>query len=94
MLTFVLFLAIRKLMGSQMSMSEAERERIMKEHEKQMVLLENSLTLNKLRQQRSLEERLKEKRANQLRVLQQEQQMEMAVSEGDFRENFKLNFDK
>jgi hypothetical protein len=62
-------------------MSEAERERIMKEYEKQMVLLENSLTLNKLRQQRSLEERLKEKRANQLRVLQQEQQMEMAVSE-------------
>ena len=33
--------ADRKLVSSQVSMSEAERDRIMKEHEKQMVLLEN-----------------------------------------------------
>ncbi|XP_076460984.1 limbin-like [Babylonia areolata] len=68
---------VEKLVNSQLSMSEAERDRVMKEHEKQMVLLENSLTLNKLRQQRSLEERLKQKRAQQMAVLQAQQRTEL-----------------
>ncbi|KAK7110982.1 hypothetical protein V1264_014771 [Littorina saxatilis] len=68
---------MKKLVNSQVSMSEAERDRIMKEHEKQMVLLENSLTLNKLRQQRSLEERLNQKRAQQMSRLQTQQQSEL-----------------
>ncbi|KAL8610097.1 hypothetical protein ACOMHN_024563 [Nucella lapillus] len=68
---------VEKLVNSQVSMSEAERDRIMKEHEKQMVLLENSLTLNKLRQQRALEERLNQKRAQQIHMLQSQQQSEV-----------------
>ncbi|XP_076436466.1 limbin-like [Babylonia areolata] len=68
---------VEKLVSSQVSMSEAERDRIMKEHEKQMVLLENSLTLNKLRQQRALEERLNQKRAQQISKLQTQQQSEV-----------------
>ena len=32
---------VRKLMGTQLALSEEERDRIMQEHEKQMVKLEN-----------------------------------------------------
>ncbi|KAK7484926.1 hypothetical protein BaRGS_00023846 [Batillaria attramentaria] len=69
---------VDKLVCSQTSMSEAERDRILKEHEKQMVMLENSLTLNKLRQQRALEERLAQKRAEQLSKLETDQKLEIA----------------
>ncbi|XP_025094729.1 calponin homology domain-containing protein DDB_G0272472-like isoform X2 [Pomacea canaliculata] len=68
---------MEKLVASQMSISEDERNRIMKEHEKQMVFLENSLTLNKLRQQRALEERLSQRRAQQMSKLQTQQQSEL-----------------
>ncbi|PVD30384.1 hypothetical protein C0Q70_09650 [Pomacea canaliculata] len=70
---------MEKLVASQMSISEDERNRIMKEHEKQMVFLENSLTLNKLRQQRALEERLSQRRAQQMSKLQTQQQSELKV---------------
>lgn len=40
--TYLLYLFCnRKLINGQMSMSEEERDRIMKEHEKQMVKVEN-----------------------------------------------------
>ncbi|KAK2151621.1 hypothetical protein LSH36_356g01032 [Paralvinella palmiformis] len=61
---------IRKLMDNQVALSEAERENILHEHEKQMVNIENSLTLSKLQQQRMLEERLVKKRNLQLEKLQ------------------------
>ncbi|XP_041369582.1 limbin-like [Gigantopelta aegis] len=59
-----------KLINSQVSISEEERNRILKEHELQMVKLENSLTLNKLRQKRMLEDRLSQRKAQQLHELQ------------------------
>ncbi|XP_071089451.1 limbin-like [Haliotis cracherodii] len=68
---------VNKLINSQMSISEAERDRILKEHEKQMVQLENSLTLNKLRQKRMLEDKLAQRRAQQLEKLQQRQDTEI-----------------
>ncbi|XP_052705818.1 limbin-like isoform X1 [Crassostrea angulata] len=67
---------VKKLISGQMSMSEEERDRIMKEHEKQMVKVENSLTLNKLRQKRMLEERLAAKRALQMDKLEKKQSVE------------------
>ncbi|KAK3595846.1 hypothetical protein CHS0354_014668 [Potamilus streckersoni] len=67
---------VRKLINSQVTMSDEDRDRILKEHEKHMVQLENSLTLNKLRQKRMVEEKLALKRARQLEKLQQKQEME------------------
>ncbi|XP_078310950.1 uncharacterized protein LOC111136197 isoform X3 [Crassostrea virginica] len=67
---------VKKLISGQMSMSEEERDRIMKEHEKQMVKVENSLTLNKLRQKRMLEDRLAAKRALQMEKLEKKQSLE------------------
>lgn len=64
---------VNKLICGQMSISDEERERIMKEHEKQMVKLENSLTLNKLRQKRMLEEKLAQKKALLMQNLQEKQ---------------------
>jgi ellis van creveld syndrome protein 2 len=60
-------------------MSDAERERILKEHEKQMVKLENSLTLNKLRQKRMLEDKLAKKRTAQMERLEKKQMNESKV---------------
>lgn len=70
---------ISKLLNSQVSMSEEERDRILKEHEKQMVKLENSLTLNKLRQKRMIEEKIALRRAQQMEKLQQNQEKEKEV---------------
>ena len=52
----------------------------MQEHEKQMVTLENSLTLNKLQQKRMLEEKISQKRAKQMEALQKKQALETKVS--------------
>jgi len=54
-------------------MSVDEREKIMREHEKNMIKLENSLTLNKLKQRQILEEKLAEKRAKRMEQLEQQQ---------------------
>ncbi|XP_056006535.1 trichohyalin-like isoform X2 [Ostrea edulis] len=67
---------VKKLLSGQMSMSEEERDRILKEHEKQMVKVENSLTLNKLRQKRMLEDKLAAKRALQMEKLEKKQSQE------------------
>ncbi|XP_064630061.1 limbin-like isoform X2 [Lineus longissimus] len=67
---------VRNIIDNQMSMSDAERERILKEHEKQMVKLENSLTLNKLRQKRMLEDKLAKKRTAQMERLEKKQMSE------------------
>ncbi|CAL1547304.1 unnamed protein product [Lymnaea stagnalis] len=69
---------VDKLLGSQVAISDSERDRILKEHEKQMVQLENSLTLNKLRQKRMLEEKIALRRAQQVEELQQKQNAELA----------------
>lgn len=60
-------------MDSQASMSEAEREKIMKEHEANMVKLENSLTLTKMQQKRMLEKRIAEKRAKEMEKIEKKQ---------------------
>lgn len=62
-----------------MSLSEEERERIMQEHEKNMIRLENSLAISKLRQQKILEERLAERRAKRMENLKQQQLLEEKV---------------
>ncbi|XP_060063934.1 trichohyalin-like [Ylistrum balloti] len=64
---------VNNLITGQMVMSDEERDRILQEHEKQMVKLENNLTLNKLRQKRMLEEKLMEKRDRQMHKLQEKQ---------------------
>ncbi|XP_072026973.1 limbin-like [Amphiura filiformis] len=63
---------VDKLLASQMAMSEDERKRIMEEHEKQMVALENSLSLGKLRQRRLIEEKQAARKARQLQKMEQE----------------------
>ncbi|XP_059163330.1 trichohyalin-like [Physella acuta] len=68
---------VDKLLGSQVALSEDERERILKEHEKNMVKLENSLTLNKLRQKRMIEEKIAQRQAQQMEELQQKQYAEI-----------------
>lgn len=45
----------------------------MREHEQNMIRLENSLTLNKLRQQQILEQKLANRRAVKMQELEQEQ---------------------
>ena len=66
-------------MDNQVCMSELERDKILQEHEKQMVKLENSLTLNKLQQQRMLEEKLAQKRQQQMEKLKKKQLIENKV---------------
>ncbi|KAK7010029.1 trichohyalin [Biomphalaria glabrata] len=68
---------VDKLLDSQFAISEEDRDRILKEHEKQLVKLENSLTLNKLRQKRILEEKIALRRAQQMEELQQKQEAEI-----------------
>ncbi|XP_013387962.1 trichohyalin-like [Lingula anatina] len=63
----------KKMLDNQVAVSDEERDRIMKEHEKQMVKLENSLTLNKLHQKRMLEKKLTEKRAKHMETLEKKQ---------------------
>jgi len=60
-------------------MSEEEREKIMKEHEANMIRLENSLTLNKLRQRQLLDKKLAERRAKRLEELEQQQLIQTKV---------------
>ncbi|XP_077991891.1 uncharacterized protein LOC144446076 [Glandiceps talaboti] len=83
---------IGRLMATQMVMSDADRDKILQEHEKQLVKLENSLTLNKLRQKRKLEEKLAAKKTKQLEKLEkkhaqetqrQKRRQEMADSENE-----------
>ncbi|GFO40994.1 limbin, partial [Plakobranchus ocellatus] len=68
---------VDKLLSSQVALSEQERDRILREHEKQMVMFENSLTLNKLRQKQMLEEKISQRRARQREDLQQKQNAEL-----------------
>ncbi|CAH1782700.1 unnamed protein product [Owenia fusiformis] len=72
---------VHKLIASQSAMSEEERERILKEHEKQMVKLENSLTLNKLQQKRKFEEKLAQKREAHMQKLEKKQNLEKKKQE-------------
>lgn len=51
----------------------------MREHEKNMIKLENSLTLNKLKQRQLLEQKLADRRAKRMEALQQEQLMAKKV---------------
>ena len=67
------------MLASQMAMSEDDRKRIMDEHEKQMVALENSLALGKLRHRRLLEEKLAARKARNLQKMEQEHQAEAMV---------------
>ncbi|KAL4231314.1 smoothened signaling pathway [Mactra antiquata] len=78
---------VNKLVNSQVSMSDADRERILKEHEKQMVKLENSLTLNKLRQKRMMEEKIAQRRAAQMEKLQMKQHKEKEVQKRQMENN-------
>ncbi|XP_053407084.1 trichohyalin-like isoform X2 [Mercenaria mercenaria] len=78
---------VSKLVNSQVSMSDAERERILKEHEKQMVKLENSLTLNKLRQKRMVEEKIAQRRAQQMEKLQLKQHKEKETQKRQMENN-------
>lgn len=68
-----------ELIVSQVVMSEEERDRILAEHEKNLVELESSLTLNKLRQRQKLEERLTEKRKQKMQQLEKQQHEEEKV---------------
>ncbi|GFS14925.1 limbin, partial [Elysia marginata] len=77
---------VDKLLGSQVAFSEQERDRILKEHEKQMVMFENSLTLNKLRQKQMMEEKIAQRRARQMEDLQQKQNTEL-VKHRKYAEN-------
>lgn len=61
-------------------MSDEERNRILMEHERNLVQVENSLTLSKLRQKRMLEEALAERREKQMARLRQKQEAEATVS--------------
>ena len=61
-------------------MSVDEREKIMREHEANMVRLENSMTLNKLRQRQILEEKLAARRAKKMQQLEQHQLAQAKVS--------------
>lgn len=63
-------------------MSDEERNRILMEHEQNLVQVENSLTLSKLRQKRMLEEALAERREKQMARLRQKQEAEATVSFG------------
>ena len=66
-------------MDNQVCMSELERDKILQEHEKQMVKLENSLTLNKLQQKRMLEDKLALRRKQQMDKLRKKQLIENKV---------------
>ncbi|XP_067937333.1 limbin-like [Watersipora subatra] len=61
---------VGQIIDSQFTMSADEREKIMREHEKDMMRLENSLTLNKLKQRQILEEKLAERKAKRLQALE------------------------
>ncbi|CAG5125921.1 unnamed protein product, partial [Candidula unifasciata] len=67
-----------KLLSCQVAISDEQHEKILKEHEKQLVELENSLTLNRLKQKRLLEEKIIQRKAQQLEELQQKQSAELA----------------
>ena len=69
----------RRILASQLAISDEDRQRILDEHEKQQVALESSLAFSKLRQRRLLEEKLAEKRAKQMEKLQKRQQQEVKV---------------
>lgn len=64
----------------QVSISDEERARILNEHERNLVQVENSLTLSKLRQKRMLEEAMAERRSKQMAKLLQKQEAEARVS--------------
>lgn len=66
-------------------MSEEEREQIMKEHEQNMIRLDNSLALTKLKQRQILEEKLADRRAKRMEQLQQKQMVESKVCEFERR---------
>ncbi|ELT95533.1 hypothetical protein CAPTEDRAFT_186105 [Capitella teleta] len=67
---------VRQMMDNQVAISEDERQKIMQEHEKQMVQLENNLTLSKLQQKRLLEEKIARKREIQMEKLEVKQMKE------------------
>ena len=70
---------VQRLVDNQVSISEEERARILEKHERHMVAVENSLTLNKLQQKRMLERRLAEKRDRDMEKLNKKQRIEMKV---------------
>ncbi|XP_071947479.1 uncharacterized protein [Antedon mediterranea] len=67
---------VGRLLATQLVMSEIDRDKIMQEHEKQMVTLENNLTLNKLHQRRKLEEKIAIRRARKMEKLEKQQYQE------------------
>ncbi|XP_070539651.1 limbin-like isoform X2 [Ptychodera flava] len=86
---------IGRLIATQVVMSDADRDKILQEHEKQLVKLENSLTLNKLRQKRKLEEKLAAKKSKQMEKLEkkhnqesQRQKRRQEVADTDTEEDF------
>ncbi|XP_033095567.1 golgin subfamily A member 6-like protein 22 [Anneissia japonica] len=67
---------VGKLLAAQLVMSEIDRYKIMQEHKKLMVKLENNLTLNKLHQRRKMEEKIEVRRATEMEKLERQQQQE------------------
>ncbi|XP_066278438.1 limbin-like isoform X2 [Branchiostoma lanceolatum] len=61
------------LINAQTAISEEDKEKILREHEKNVATLENNLTLNKLHQRRMLEEKLAQRRAKAMEKLQKKQ---------------------
>ncbi|XP_014776805.1 interaptin isoform X2 [Octopus bimaculoides] len=67
---------VEELLKIQDSMSDENRKRILDEHEMQKMRFEKSLTLNKLRQQSLLEEKLAMKRKQKIDNLEKQQALE------------------
>ena len=68
---------VRKLVENQVSLSEEERNKIMKEHEMLMAKLDNGLTLSKIKQKKLLEDKIAKRRNQQMEKLQKKQNIEL-----------------
>ncbi|CAD5113133.1 DgyrCDS2321 [Dimorphilus gyrociliatus] len=69
---------VRKLCDGQIALSADERQKIIQEHEKQMVNIENNIALSKLQQQQALQEKIANRRRREKNNLQKKQKQEEA----------------
>uniref|UniRef100_A0A1I8ID62 REJ domain-containing protein n=1 Tax=Macrostomum lignano TaxID=282301 RepID=A0A1I8ID62_9PLAT len=69
---------VREILNQQLAMSDEERERIMRDHERNMSTMDQNLTSNRIRQQRLLEEAYARRKAASLKALEARQSAESA----------------
>nr|KAG5698071.1 hypothetical protein BaRGS_016719 [Batillaria attramentaria] len=81
---------IQKVLASNMDLSEEAKDKVLRQHEQNMQALSNQLQRSKMRQQKSLEMKLNQRRARMLELKQKQEDLKRSKKDMNEKERQKL----